>query len=418
MTRHFAREQALIAVFLLRGAALGALVGVGCGATSALFLRTLEAATAAREHFPPLLWGLPLAGLLAAWCYETWGKEAERGSNLLLDRIHDRRAAPLPLVMAPLVLVATVLTHLFGGSAGREGTAVQMGGTIGEAVSGWLCLGRRERRALLQAGISGGFGAVFGTPLAGAVFGLEVLAVGGLNYGALAACVVSSLVGDAVCRALGVHHAVYIAATPPAATPWLAVAGAGVVFAAAAALFIESTDAVKHLLEKYVSAALLRPVAAGAAVIALAYLFRTNDYLGLSLPLLAQSFAPAGVPIYAWLVKILFTAVTLGGGFKGGEVTPLFVVGATLGCAYAHLMHQPPAYFAALGLVSVFAAAANTPLSCVLLAVELFGSAFALPALACVALAYTLSGHRGIYGSQQMLHAKARGVFARKGRKV
>ena len=350
--------------------------------------------------------------MLIVWVYSRWGKQVSGGNNLILERIHNSRAEFIPLRIVPLVLISTIVTHLFGGSAGREGTAVQMGAALGDSVSRLLRLGRRERRWLLQAGISGGFGAVFGTPLAGAIFGLEVVAMGGMNYAALIPCLTSAIIGDLVVRGFSISHGHYVA-IGLTRIPWFAVIGAGCLFGIAAYLFIEGTERVAQILRKWVSYPLLHPVIGGSIVIAFTYLLGTRDYLGLSLPLLAQSFTPTSVPLWAGLMKIVFTAVTLGSGFKGGEVTPLFVIGATLGAAYGQSIHQSVSYFAALGFVAVFAAAANTPFACTLLAVELFGAKFALPALVCNLLAYTLTGHRGIYRSQALGTAKARGLLRR-----
>ena len=393
---------------------LGMVVGVLCGAASAVFLLSLAWATAFREAHPLLLLALPVGGVVIAWVYDRFGKSVAAGNNLLLETIHDEAetAAPIPLRMAPLVLTGTVLTHLFGGSAGREGTAVQMGGTLASAAARLFRLDARDTRVLLMAGISGGFGAVFGTPLAGTVFGLEMLIVGSLRYDALAGCFAAAYIGNETCRALGVTHHVYTVGIIPALTPllWLLIIVAGILFAFAATAFAEAVHAVTEIAKARIKNPLLRPVIGGAAVVALTYLLGTRDYLGLSLPLIEKSFTTEGVVLWAFALKLILTAITLGTGFKGGEVTPLFCVGATLGAAFAQVTHQPPAFFAALGLVAVFAGAANTPLTCALLGIELFGGAVAVPVLAVCILSYILSGHRGIYLSQRIGTPKAHGT--------
>lgn len=358
-----------------------------------------------------LLWGLPVAGIGIALLYERYGKPAAGGNNLILERIHDPRGV-VPFRMAPLILITTVVTHLFGGSAGREGTAVQMAGSLADTCTRPLRLGPAERRLLLMSGISGGFGSVFGTPLAGTVFGLEVLSVGRLRYDALVPCFVASYVGDVVCRAWGVGHHQYPVGVIPAFTPWLflLISVSGLLFGAASFLFAECTDAVQRLARRWVARPWLRPFVGGLLVVGLTLVLGTRDYLGLGIPLIDRSFTPEGVFLGAFALKILFTAITLGTGFKGGEVTPLFCIGATLGAAFARATGQPTGFFAALGFVAVFAGAANTPLACVLMGIELFGSALGVPLAAACILSYVLSGHRGIYLSQQVDTAKASGL--------
>jgi H+/Cl- antiporter ClcA len=410
--RVYHREYTALFKSLALWGVLGLCVGLLSGSASALFLHSLNRATAFREQHPGMLFLLPLAGLLIGWTYDRFGKAVAAGNNLLLDSIHaaENATVTIPFRLAPLVLFGTVVTHLFGGSAGREGTAVQMGGTLANLLTKPLRLDARAHRLLIMAGISGGFGSVFGTPLAGAVFGLEVLSIGSLDYEALIPCCVAAYVGDVTCRALGITHVVYHVGVPvPVLSPalWLLILTAGALFGSAAFLFSELTERITHVAKARLASPLLRPFCGGIAVIALTYIVGTRDYLGLSLPLIAQSFMPGGVVLWAFALKILFTSVTLGTGFKGGEVTPLFCIGATLGAAWAHLTHQPTGFFAALGFVSVFAGAANTPLACIFMGIELFGAEIGVPLAASCVLAYILSGHRSIYTSQRIAISKS-----------
>lgn len=410
------REQFVLVSSLVGWCILGAGVGVLAGVSSVAFLLGLQWATTTREATPWLLWLLPLAGVVIGFVYSRFGKEVEGGNNLLLERIH-KAEGDVSWRMAPLIALSTVVTHLFGGSAGREGTAVQMGGGLADLMARALRLSSSDRRMLLMSGISGGFGAVFGTPLAGTVFGLEVLAIGRIRYDALVPCFVASAVGDMVCRMLGIDHHAYTVGIVPNVTPmlllWTALAGG--CFGMASLAFSELTHAIQHAAKSLVKLSWVRPMFGGVGVVGLTYLVGSRDYLGLSLPLIERSFTPQGVFLGAFALKILFTAITLGTGFKGGEVTPLFCIGATLGYAFAWLTGQPTAVFAALGFVAVFAGAANTPLACILMGIELFGSGLAVPlTLACI-VSYITSGHRGIYMSQQVDTPKSARVLVPEG---
>ena len=387
---------------------LGAGVGVLAGSASALFLRALSSATDFRESRPALLWGLPFAGIAIGVVYSRYGKSVEAGSNLLLERVHNPEAA-IPFRMVPLVLISTVVTHLFGGSAGREGTAIQMGGTFASLLQAPLRLSNSDHRILIMSGISGGFGSVFGTPLAGTIFGMEVLTMGRMRYEGLIPCLVASLVGDVVCKAWGVTHHIYLVPFVPRFTPstWALVLIFGVLCAAVSSLFVRLSHGVGHYAKAWIAAFWARPFLGGCLIISLTHLCGTRAYLGLSLPLIERSFTTEGVYGGAFGLKILFTAITLGTGFKGGEVTPLFCIGATLGAAFAKNTGQPTAFFAALGFVAVFAGAANTPIACIVMGLELFGSAFAAPLAAACLVCYSLSGHRGIYSAQRVHHSKA-----------
>jgi H+/Cl- antiporter ClcA len=394
---------------------LGSLVGVAGGLASAAFLAWLDRATALRTAHPALVYALPVAGLLLGFAYERWGAPIRGGSNLVLESVHDG-SPRIPLRLAPMALVGTVLTHLFGGSAGREGTAVQMGASLADEVAHRFRVAPDVRRQLLAAGIAGGFGSVFGTPVAGAVFGLEVVLVGRLEYDALLPALVAAVVGDLVTRGVGIEHTSYpvpaaLPLTPVLLLKWLVFA---VAIAAAAFAFIELTHRLKDLLERHLPRLPLRMMAGGFAILGLWWLAGTHRYLGLGIPTILESFTDPGPPASAFAAKLLFTAVTLSAGFLGGEVTPLFFVGATLGNTLGHLLGLPPDLAAAVGLAAVFGAAANTPLALTIMAVELLGASV-LPHVAIVTvLAFLLSGHRGIYPSQRIGRWKLGGALMRK----
>ena len=417
--RTFLAHEAGAARYVLTWSLLAVPLGAVVGSAVAFFMTALDAATRLRLDEPLLVWGLPVAGAAIGWMYASFGKDAEAGSNLVVDEIHEPGGG-VPLRMAPLVLVGTVVTHLCGGSAGREGTAVQMGGSLAGGVARLVPgLRHTDVPTLLMAGMAAGFGGVFGTPVAGAIFALEVLVVGRMRSGAILPCLMASIVSDQTCLAWGVVHTHYevrslvpqAAATHHAVCDgWLlghAVAG-GVLFGLVGALFVGMGHAVHHWFGRMVSSPILRPALGGCLVIALVQLLGTRDFLGLGAiaagpggVTISSAFEPGGAHPWSWWWKIVFTAVTLGSGFKGGEVTPLFFVGATLGNTLATLTGAPVDFMAALGFVAVFAGATNTPIACTVMAVELFGGAMLPYHAAACALAYLFSGHSGIYASQR-----------------
>lgn len=391
-------------------------VGLLAGSASALFLWALDRVTETRWENPWLLWLLPIGGFAVGWLYHKIGSKAEGGTNLVLEQIH-APGGGVPARMAPLVLIGTLITHLFGGSAGREGTAIQMGGSLASAFARLCRIDAENLRVLLMAGVAAGFGSVFGTPLAGAIFALEVLVIGRVRYDALIPVLVASIVGDVTCSAWGIHHAIYhiglgnSTALHTALDPLLMarVVGAALIFGLVSRFFAEITHALQNAFKRLVTYAPLRPVFGGAIVIALVYIAGTRDYLGIGVSspdpaavTLLSSFHVGGATTWSWAWKFLFTAVTLASGFKGGEVTPLFFIGATLGHALALALGAPVDLFAGLGFIAVFAGATNTPLACTLMGIELFGAHYAVYFAVACWIAYALSGHSGIYSAQRL----------------
>ncbi|HVU39287.1 MAG TPA: DUF190 domain-containing protein [Opitutales bacterium] len=391
-------------------------VGLLAGTASAFFLWSLEKVTDLRFAHGWLLFLLPAGGYAVGWVYHRLGRDAEGGNNIILEQIHEPGGG-VTARMAPLVLLGTLITHLFGGSAGREGTAVQMGGSLASAYAQMLKVGADNLRLLLMAGVAAGFGSVFGTPLAGAIFAMEVLVIGRMQYQALIPVLAASLIGDMTCSAWGVHHVTYHIALSDGAGAraildfrllgWTVVASAA--FGIVSQFFAELTHLLQHQWKKFIAYAPLRPVAGGAVVIALTYLLGTRDYLGLGVSspdphsvTIVSAFQAGGAHPWSWWWKVIFTAVTLSAGFKGGEVTPLFYIGATLGNAIAGMAGVPVDLFAGLGFIAVFSGASNTPLACTVMGIELFGSHYAVYfAVACF-IAYYFSGHSGIYSSQRL----------------
>ena len=423
-TPKLAFEQLRIARHLIRWTLLVLPVSVAVGAMVALFLWLLESATRIRQANLWLVALLPLAGLGIYWLYRRWGKHSEAGNNLIMDEIH-APGGGIPFRMAPLVLVTTVITHLFGGSAGREGTAVQMGGSVADYFAKKFGLRHADKRILLMSGMAAGFGAVFGTPLTGAIFALEVLAVGRIKYDALMPCLIASLLADIVCSSFPIHHTHYAigysAKQAMGALSFihfdlvllLQVLIAGACFGLASFAFAELSHSIKALSQRWIARKWLVPVMGGVLVLGVSGLLGTTDYLGLGVSApheggvsIVSAFSAGGADSFSWLWKLLLTAITLSMGFKGGEVTPLFFIGATLGNTLAMLLGAPVDLFAGLGFIAVFAGATNTPLACTMMGIELFGAENAIYFGVACFTAYYFSGHTGIYTSQRVVVSK------------
>ena len=393
-------EQGYIFLFLIKWGLLGCVIGALAGSASAILLLSLDWATNYREANLWIIALLPVAGLISGLMYFYLGPRSEKGNNLLLEEYH-RAEQTIPLRMAPLVLIGTILTHLFGGSAGREGSAVQMGGAISDQFCKWFKFSNDDRQIAIVMGISAGFASVFGTPLAGAVFALEVLVLGKTRYEAILPSFMAAIVANYVCDLWPIHHSHYEIPFVPELSPqnmfWAILAG--VIFGITALVFSKSTHAWSDFFKAKIKFAPLRPVIGGVVLALVIYSMGTTRYIGLGVPTIEASFFEH-MNSYDFLLKIAFTSFTIGAGFKGGEVTPLFFIGATLGNAMVWFIPLPMPLLAGMGFVAVFAGATNTPIACTLMGIELFGiEGGVYIALACV-VAYLFSGHTGIYSSQ------------------
>lgn len=391
--------------FFFKWLVITAVVGFLAGSASAFFLWTLDLATRWREANTWIIWLLPLGGFISGLLYYYLGKDVEKGNNLILEEINTSQKM-IPWKMAPLVLIGTLISHFFGGSAGREGTAVQMGGAIADQFTGLFKLKEKDRQLLLIAGISAGFASVFGTPLAGAIFALEVMIVGKLRHEAILPSVLAAVIADYTCKFWHIGHTRYSIPLVPEMKPelffWTLLAG--LIFGICSFVFVKSIDFFKEIFKSKIGFPPLRPVA-GGFIIAIAVYFVGTRYIGLGIPVIVESFYME-LPSYDFAVKILFTAITLGAGFKGGEVTPLFFIGAVLGNALAFFIPLPLALLAGMGFVAVFCGATNTPVASIFLGMELFGTECGVfVALACL-MAYLFSGKAGIYSSQITGNAK------------
>lgn len=386
----------------LIGIGFSAVVGLGCGVCSAILLGSLEFVTHWREDHTYLVYGLPLAGIFLGFLYKKYGTCVLGGNNLVIETIHDGGDV-LPIRMGPMVLLGTLVTHLFGGSAGREGTALQMGASFADRLALVAGVSPTVRRYMLFAGVAGGFGSAFGTPFAGAVFAAEFLFVRRIRYSGLLPAFVASVVADQVTRGLGIVHTRFPLVAPRGLDPDTAIRWIGLAAAIAltARIFLWLIQALKGAVGAWTLP--LRLGVGGVLIIAMYVAIGTPIYLGLSLPTLVDSFSDTHLSNYTFAVKLVFTAVTLAFGFIGGEATALFVIGATLGSVYARAVGLPIELGAAVGLVGLFGAAANTPIALTIVAIELFGGDIWAHAALVTVVAWALSGRGSIYSAQRDL---------------
>ncbi len=387
--------------WVVLAAAAGAIVAVaGAG-----FHHLNELARHMRLANDWLLYFLPLAGVLIVWMYRTCGIAHDWGTNLTLYAV--RENSPVALRIAPLVVIGTALTHLTGGSSGREGAALQLGSAITSFLSRRLRFEEKDARILTMCGMSAGFAALFGTPLAAAVFSIEAVSVGSMQYAALAPCVVATLTAQQIALRLHCEATAFTLAEIPAVT-WQtmgAVLMLGCLCGAVAWLECAALSTTHQWSEKYLPNPYIRAAAGGALVVVLTLLLGTRDYSGAGMDGIARAIAGTAVP-WAFLCKIVLTALTMGAGFKGGEIVPTFFIGATFGCVVSGLLGLPAGFGAALGMIALFCGVTNAPIASVLLAYELFGGeALPLFLLIC-AVAYRLSGYGGLYSAQRILYSK------------
>ncbi len=389
-------------LFITKWIFISLLISVFVGSASAFFLTSLYWVENIREANLWIIALLPLAGLFIGLVYYYYGKSSEAGNNLLIERATKPSGERIPLLMAPLVLGGTLLTHLFGGSAGREGTALQMAGSISDQLTKPLKLNQNDRKILIIAAIAAGFGSIFGTPLAGAIFALEVIVIGKIKYDAIFPAFMAAILSDYVTSGIWkVGHMDYSIASIPeiSALNILFAIAAGIVFGIAAAIFSKANHASSRFFKKQIKYPPLRPFVGGLIIAAAVFALGTTRYIGLGIPVISDAFNQQ-LPPYDFALKIIFTAITLGAAFKGGEVTPLFFIGATLGNAIAWFIPLPMSLLAGMGFVAVFAGATNTPLACSVMAIELFGAECGVfVAIACV-VAYLMSGNNSIYNGQ------------------
>ena len=381
--------------------------GLLIGLVAVAFHYGIHIATHLRMTNPLLLLLLPISGVVIVLLYRVCGMEHDRGTNLVLVAV--RQAHPMHLRTAPLIFFSTVLTHLAGGSAGREGAALQLGGSIAERAGRLLKLNEKDRRVLTMCGMSAAFSALFGTPLTAAIFSMEVVSVGVMYYSAMVPCLISSLTALELAKLLGVHPEQYTISGIPALSSLSIVQSAalGIGCALLSILFCRAVHLAPHLYDRVTKKPVLKALLGGVLLLALTALVGSQDYNGAGSHIIELALAGEARP-EAFLLKILFTAITLGAGFRGGEIVPVLFTGATFGSVAGPLIGLPPSFGGALGMAGVFCGATNCPISSILLAYELFGGQ-SLPLFAlCCGVSYMMSGYSGLYSEQKIVYSKFR----------
>ena len=393
------KESEVVSIVFLRWFLLASISGIAVGIVISFFLKSLQWATSTRESNPWLLYMLPLGGAFVSYLYSKYGKDSSKGNNLIIERINEGEGR-IPFRMAPLVFLGTFITHLFGGAAGREGTGVQIGASVSSKIGELLKLKGMDYTILIISGVSSGFGVVFGTPIAGTVFGLEVSTLGKMRYEAIIPCFISSYIGNFIAETLKVQHSHYtMGVSLTGVDVFFKVIVCAVLFGLTSKLFAELTHALKKFFAAKIPNTSLKSFIGGIIIIIIVLILGTRIYLGLSLDLLSNAFNQP-VPKGSFIIKLVLTSLTLSVGFQGGEVTPLFVIGATLGNLLASIIGLPIEFLAGLGMIGVFAGATKTPIASFIMGIELFGSAnIGFIFIACV-ISYVFAGKSGIYTSQ------------------
>ena len=396
--------------YFIKWSALALVIGSVAGAAGTIFSMGVSWATGFRLSHPSMLFFLPVSGLLIVWMYHSFHEEGNRGTNMVIDAISsNERGTP---ATGPLIFFSTILTHLGGGSSGREGAALQLGGSIGNSFGEWFKLDERDKKIAIMCGMSAVFSALFGTPVAAAIFSLEVVSIGVLYYAALVPCVFSSFLAVGIARAAGLEGEHFPVEMIPALD--LKAMGLlvllGILCAAVSILFCVLLHTAEHAYRKYFPDARVRILAGSFLFIALTLLSGTRDYCGSSMGLIESSIE-GSVRYEAFLMKMLFTAVALGAGFKGGEIVPTLCVGAALGCAFGEITGFAPSLCAACGMAALFAGVTICPITSLVIALELFGYEGMEYFSIIIAVAFALSGYYGLYASQKFVYSKTRTEF-------
>lgn len=395
----------------LKWGLLSIVVGCVVGGVSVVFFYAMDLVTNFRMEHLWIIAGLPLGGLLIVWMYRRLKAENEKGTNMVISAI--RMENEIPFHVAPLISVSTVITHLFGGSVGREGAALQLGGSIGGQIGRWLRLDKKDSNIIIMCGMSAAFSTLFGTPMAAAVFSMEVVSVGIIHYAALLPCAVAAILAKEIAEFFGVPAEQYHIVSLPEFT--VAEGGKIAVLAVCCAvlsiLFCIMLHGTAKLFQKYFKNSYVRILVGGVIVAALTLCVgRHGDYNGAGLPVIERCMEGEVRP-WDFFAKMVFTALTLGAGYKGGEIVPSLYIGATFGCLFGQLTGVSPSLCAAVGMTSLFCGVTNCPITSLLISLELFGGQGPMCFLTAVAVSYLMSGYTGLYKSQKIMYAKEKPEF-------
>ena len=390
----------------LRAIIFAVLTGIVLGFVGTAFYYGMQTVTAMRLDHPWLILFLPLAGVLIVWLYHLLHDEKDTGTNLVLSAIHSNEN--IPLRMAPLIFIATLLTHLFGGSAGREGAALQLGGSIGNSLGKLFHFDEKDQHIMIMCGMSAAFSALFGTPLAAAVFSMEVVSVGIMHYSALVPCVIASLTAHGIASACGITPEIFPIASIPAFTAKnaLIIGIFAVLCALVSILFCTTLHNAERLYKRFFKNPYVRALAGGLIVIGLTMLVGNQTYNGTGMNIITGCMEGKTVFPLAFLLKMVFTAATLGAGYKGGEIVPTLFIGSTFGTFFASSFGCSIPLCAAVGMGAVFCGVTNSPITSLMICFELFGFDGMPYFLIAIALSYMLSGYYGLYSSQKIIYSK------------
>ena len=382
------------------------LSGTVVGSVGTLFYFGMSVVTLVRTKNPWLIYLLPIGGIIIVGCYRLLHDEQDTGTNLVLSAIHS--GDKLPLRMAPLIFISTLITHLFGGSAGREGAALQLGGSIGNGIGRLFRFDEKDKHIMIMCGMSAAFSSLFGTPMAAAIFSMEVVSVGIMHYSALVPCVIASLIAHGIATSFGVTAEAFPLGKLPAftVTSAIKISVLAILCALISMLFCILLHQSEHLYKKFFKNAYLRAFVGGCIVIILTLLVGNQTYNGAGMPFITSCMKTATVAPEAFFLKMLFTAATLGAGYKGGEIVPSFFTGAAFGCLFGSLMGFSPTLCTAIGMSAVFCGVTNCPITSLLISFELFGYEGMPYFLLAIAFSYMLSGYYGLYHSQKIIYSK------------
>lgn len=399
---------------LIRWLVISVGIGLLVGTISSLFGHALVLVTEFRKQYPMIICGLPIAGLLIVFLYRFFKNTDDSGTNMVISSIHS--STDIPFKMAPLIFVTTVMTHMFGGSAGREGAALQLGGSIANQLGKVLKLNANDRHIIIMCGMSAGFSALFGTPMAAAIFALEVISIGIMHYSALVPSVTAAMIAHFVADYLQVAPEHFPVTNVPIVDPvsFFKIILFGALVGGISIVFCIMLHTSEHLYKKFFHNPYIRIAVAGCIVMLLSVILRTDLYLGSGQEIIEGIFHTEKTQIYTFVLKMLFTALTLGAGFKGGEIIPSFCIGAALGCAVASILGLPVTLVTACGMVGLFCGVTNCPITSLLISFELFGFQGMPYYLTTIAVSYMLSGYYGLYRSQRIMYSKTETNFVNK----